>query len=101
MPYVELLSLMCLIWFILLCALSLLKFALFSQGGHPTAIVALTDAINGNRLRSDEDPVCDVCAARKPKKCQGCLQTYYCSKECQKANRPSHKRFCKKSGNPA
>ncbi|KDR81001.1 hypothetical protein GALMADRAFT_1118997 [Galerina marginata CBS 339.88] len=41
------------------------------------------------------DPGCDVCGKGTNSRCLQCLSVLYCSKECQRADWPSHKQACK------
>ena len=51
-------------------------------------------------ISSDSIPTCDNCGkgeenSNKLKKCGACLSVQYCSRECQVAHRPQHKKECR------
>lgn len=48
-------------------------------------------------LRSDFEPhdSCIMCNARSAKQCARCMSCYYCSRECQQSDWPSHRLLCK------
>ena len=46
-------------------------------------------------VHGEADRHCAVCHKQTRNKCKGCKSTSYCSKECQVAHRPRHKRMCR------
>ena len=63
------------------------------------------DAFNDERIPPDARSVdvrkhgglCDVCGAGASNRCGGCKMIYYCSKKCQLAGFPEHKKICRSS----
>lgn len=69
--------------------------------GDSTCINTLNDnfIIELERVKVEEKHICFHCkklGCYSKGKCSGCLLSYYCSKECQKANWSDHKLFCHK-----
>lgn len=46
------------------------------------------------KMHTDTLYMCVVCGSRKPMQCGGCRQISYCSIECQKMDRPLHRKYC-------
>eukprot|EP00982_Pelagococcus_subviridis_P003587 26893-Pelagococcus_subviridis.AAC.12 len=65
-----------------------------SADGKENEKNANADAKTGAKVRT-----CGRCDARDVswRACGGCRKTYYCGKECQRADWPSHKETCKTS----
>ncbi|KAL3836435.1 hypothetical protein ACJMK2_021868 [Sinanodonta woodiana] len=65
-------------------------------GSHPSAVVLLSQAINGQRYGANEEEDCTTCGQiRAEKKCSACKMVRYCDGICQKLHWSTHKKFCK------
>ncbi|KAK3578801.1 hypothetical protein CHS0354_030220 [Potamilus streckersoni] len=65
-------------------------------GTHPSAVVLLSQAINGQRYGANEEEDCTTCGQmRAEKKCSACKMVRYCDAYCQKLHWSTHKMFCK------
>ena len=61
----------------------------------------MSTADNNDNNKDDIPDICANCGkgeegANSLKNCAACLSVKYCSRECQKAHRPQHKKECKK-----
>lgn len=66
-----------------------------SPGNDPSAILILTQGINGSRS-VETDTTCVACGDIKAmKKCSACKMVVYCSQPCQKLHWFTHKKACK------
>ncbi|XP_001641900.2 ankyrin repeat and MYND domain-containing protein 2 isoform X1 [Nematostella vectensis] len=66
------------------------------KGVEPTALTALTQAINGLQS-ADFSNACCVCGERRSvKKCAACKKVGYCSVSCQKLHWSTHKKHCQR-----
>ncbi|KAJ8035687.1 Ankyrin repeat and MYND domain-containing protein 2 [Holothuria leucospilota] len=67
-------------------------------GREPSALVMLTQSINGTRSIEIED-LCSACNEPKAeKKCSACKYVRYCNQSCQKLHWFTHKKRCKELG---
>ena len=68
-------------------------------GSSPSALKAITDCVNGQRLNESwTDKVCATCLDKRDdvKKCTICKKVAYCDQFCQRMHWPVHKKECKK-----
>lgn len=63
-------------------------------GSEPSALKAVTDCLNGQRMNAHHDKFCSTCyeETKELKRCTHCRKVAYCDQFCQKLHWPIHKK---------